>query len=712
MAEGYGRAAGIAAPLALAALAFACSANRMQRPVSVEEHPDYSLAFIEFDDQGELWAPSQLERALALLEARNRAPLGMALVVFVHGWNSSVSPREDRSPKGTLHQFREVLIRIRKQNELHFPGQDFPVMGILLGWRGKVSSVPLLRELSFYNRRGAAERIAGASATEAIYRILTQLRDNPRSRSVLIGHSFGSMILERALAQAVVGALLAAPGQELIFPADLVVLLNPAGSANQAKQLVDILARNRLKTYRVDDQGHRLERPLLVSLTSERDTATRVFFPMGMRVKAINKKFRAYGSEYCSAISGQRWLYTHTAGHTAALHSHVLTVGAKRAPGPRSASLSPPGRVPFVYETAIDPLTGEAAYSFAGENHRFTIKRKPRALNDTPYWIMQVPQELISGHSDIFSGDILAAIEAIFALSGALETEVTTTVVREDGVRPVAVVPRPDGSALFLDRSRAVYAVRPDSPRPVFLSCLRESIDPGDGIGFHVAGHLAYAALSRAVGDGCRTEVYEFEVGNEGYRQLSHIRLAGSDCFLAAAFDVPAKRVLLSHTAEDDPGLFEADLTRDLPKPARLLDLPGTLPATALHFDSSAQRLFLAQGENGRLWAVDLAGETPRLDLLADSLGWPIALGFGGRARRLYVSDLEGRQIWTLDCQSRCGEPEILLQSDSLAQPSTLAVALDGTVWLGDLQAQMLLAISPDGRVVRTIRTLSGAPPG
>lgn len=57
----------------------ACTANRMHRPVSVEEHPDYSLAFIEFDDQGELWAPSQLDRALALLEHENLSPYGAAV---------------------------------------------------------------------------------------------------------------------------------------------------------------------------------------------------------------------------------------------------------------------------------------------------------------------------------------------------------------------------------------------------------------------------------------------------------------------------------------------------------------------------------------------------------------------------------------------------------------------------------------------------------
>ncbi|MGB7492567.1 MAG: hypothetical protein WBN62_19750, partial [Thermoanaerobaculia bacterium] len=520
----------------------------MHRPTSLEEHADYSLAFIEFDDQGELWSPSQLDSALAHIERLNSGP-GVALVVFVHGWNNDASPREDQADKGSIYQYRKFLTRLEEDIEQRFPGIGIPVMGVYLGWRGRVSNVPLIREASFYNRRGAAERIAGASATEAIYRILTTMRVNPNSRSVLIGHSFGSMILERALAQAAISALLASPEQELIFPADLVVLLNPAGSASQTKQMVDILARNRLKTYRVDKRGNRYERPLIVSFTSQTDKATSLFFPIGMSVKAMNKKFRKYGQEYCSPISKQQHLYTHTAGHTSALHSHEVTVGPKRPPGDSEDLGESDRSSPANYRAEYDPETQQMALSFDGEEHRFSIRRKPWVLNDTPYWIMQVPSELIPNHSAILTEDTFRLMETILTLSNTYYGD-TSTVVREDGVRPVAVAPRPDGTALFLDRSRAVYSVRPGSERPVFLSCLSPSIDPSQGIGFHVAGHLAYAAISRpepGASPKCQTEVYEFQVENDGYRQLGRFPLAGSECFDRAAFDVQGKRVYLGY---------------------------------------------------------------------------------------------------------------------------------------------------------------------
>lgn len=700
----------VAAVLVAGILALSCSANRMHRPVSVEEHPEYSLAFIEFDDQGELWAPSQLDRALALLAKKNQSPWGAAVAVYVHGWNNSAAEKEEEEGKGSVWAFRQILARLDQDYRRRFPDWQLPIVGVYLSWRGQVSTVPLVRELSFYNRRGAAERIAGPSATEAIYRLLTTARENPRTRSVLMGHSFGSMILERALSQAVISALLAAPGEELIFPADLVVLFNPAGSAIQTKQLIDMLARNRLKTYRFDAEGRRVERPLMLSFTSATDNATRSFFPLGMGFKGMSKKFRAYGTEYCSPISKQKYLYSHTAGHTPGLFSHEITVSDKRYGHPWSETETE--NLPPIFETEYDPGTQQTSLSFEGAEHRFTIRRKSRALNDTPYWIMQVPPELIPDHSEIFTVDTYGLIEAILGFSGALQEDITTTLIKEDGVRPVAVVPRTDGGALFLDRSRAVYALDPGSVHPVFVSCIREELDPSRAIGFHVAAHLAYAAMRRplnASGDRCRTDIFEFEIEKASYRLLSQRRLSSDQCFAAAGFDVPDKRIFLSTTDEGQPIVMAADMTEESPGPEKLAAIPGTLPPTALFFESTRSRLFAAQAESGELWMVDLQGSAASVTLVSNRIGWPLAIGYSKQTRELYVTDAKNQRIWSFDCSADCREPEVFFQSQSLKNPTTLSVGLDGKLWLGDLENQTLQTIRPDGSVALTIRSLSGA---
>ena len=237
---------------------------------------------------------------------------------------------------------------------------------------------------------------------------------------------------------------------------------------------------------------------------------------------------------------------------------------------------------------------------------------------------------------------------------------------------------------------------------------MREELDPSDAVGFHVAGHLAYAALVRAQSAGaerCKTDIYEFEVGQEGYRQLNHFRLAGDECFTAAGFDIPNKSVYLSSGGEDGPALYVADLTEAPPRPKRMF----ALPATELFFEATGRRLFAAERESGRLWSVDVDEKEPQARLVADQLGWPVALGFGRQVQQLYVTDAKNQRIWALDCSRSCGEPEVFYQSESLENPTTLSVALDGTIWLGDLKAQTLRTITPDGNVDRTIYSLSGA---
>jgi hypothetical protein len=73
--------------------------------------------------------------------------------------------------------------------------------------------------------------------------VLLAGRDNPSNTTVVVGHSFGGLILESALAQVFVGAPSAAVAQdlhELRFPADLVLLVNPASARVGPKRCLKI----------------------------------------------------------------------------------------------------------------------------------------------------------------------------------------------------------------------------------------------------------------------------------------------------------------------------------------------------------------------------------------------------------------------------------------------------------------------------------------
>ena len=81
--------------------------------------------------------------------------------------------------------------------------------------------------------------------------------------------------------------------------ADLIFLVNPAAKSIQAKQFVEFLDRNKIKLYRVDQDGKRYERPLIVSVTSRGDIATRLAFPAALYLRSIFGNFRQYGAESC-----------------------------------------------------------------------------------------------------------------------------------------------------------------------------------------------------------------------------------------------------------------------------------------------------------------------------------------------------------------------------------------------------------------------------
>ena len=125
------------------------------------------------------------------------------------------------------------------------------------------------------------------------------------------------------------------------FPADLVLLVNPASQAMEAKQLVDIFGRHHIKFQRTDLTGRTYEVPLVVSMTSTADLATRVLFPVGMRLKGIGNSFRPYGAESC-ARGRQAEYFRQTAGHERSLHSHLVEAepirGRDRSAGRRATS--------------------------------------------------------------------------------------------------------------------------------------------------------------------------------------------------------------------------------------------------------------------------------------------------------------------------------------------------------------------------------------
>lgn len=281
---------------------FAMSATNPPDPGAViEDHGDYKLGFVEFDDQGSFYNYDQLDFVNKMIRVEGGLPLvpgprsqpasapvitprGIILVAFVHGWKDNAS-----STCGCVGAVRDILRQLsqgEKARALLHP--EFParrVVGVYVGWRGLSATVEPFVELSFWGRKDAAHRVGGyGGLTQLLVGLEGIQKDSDavleagslRSELIIIGHSFGGAAVYSALSQIITERFAQAlHNKERLKPlGDQVILLNPAFEAQRHFDL-DQMARA-IRQYPHQDQ-----RPVLSIFTSKGDWATHYAFPLG-----------------------------------------------------------------------------------------------------------------------------------------------------------------------------------------------------------------------------------------------------------------------------------------------------------------------------------------------------------------------------------------------------------------------------------------------
>ena len=379
----------------------------------------FHMSFVEFDEKGDFWDRAQLAIAGAAIR---HAAKPVLLVVFIHGWhhNAADRPPGTKNP-GDVQTFECLLSQLAASSSTG----NLEVHGVYLGWRGRLVQGPL-DYLTFLGRKGTATRIAGTPVTETIFELIRQARRRSPSfsKTVVVGHSFGALVLEKAMAQAVAGSVLLqdaqSRGASFNAPADLVLLVNSAAESIYAKELEDMFRA-------VGNRGQiRPERPLFISLTSKTDSATGGWFPLGTLLPNIfarrhyDWKKRGPSSDNVS----QHDYVTKTPGHNELLFTH--TVEPEGAPPERKATkpdLGNCGAGNRAFEANLsDPQgtrfrTADPANPDNFEWWRLVpiTDRPDRKL--TPYWVMQVPKAIIHEHAPIFTPESCAMMAALFRLT-------------------------------------------------------------------------------------------------------------------------------------------------------------------------------------------------------------------------------------------------------------------------------------------------------
>jgi hypothetical protein len=422
------------------------------------------LAFLEIDDMGELWDKAELDTALGVIRrADTDAHADPVVLTFVHGWKNNAAP-DNGNVAGFEVALQELYASLQRRR---------PVIGIYIGWRGNLirPSWPVAQQMSYYNREAAATRIPSASLSSALTQIAMRTHENPRALAIFIGHSFGGLLLERAISEATAseiaqahiyeqeGAALPAGSQESAEKlrlaaaatdarADLVIFINPAGAATEARPMLDFLVDNgyRYQPFQAsaspavatDFPGFMTaDRPLFVSLTSTGDLATKVAVPIGHALPLLGFKMAGSFRDLGSGSNGQyelscfdphaphpHWelktkeegavpqssFYLNTAPHMQILQSHLMlkAIGATQmqvAATGEKITIHNPQAIAQCNRTLFNEehLNIVSTFRLADTQACFAIQERPHRCNGTPYWMMEIDPDVVPDHSTIFT---------------------------------------------------------------------------------------------------------------------------------------------------------------------------------------------------------------------------------------------------------------------------------------------------------------------
>jgi len=304
---------------------FTCTASRSMAP--------YSVAFVEFDDQGFLWDPRQT-RAIEHHVDTLGAGRGVIIVAFVHGWNHTGAVTDNN-----VACFQQVIQAVSMLENKVNGSHARAVVGVYCGWRGAVfRNTAINKLLSFWDRLSAADRVGERGDLLRVLTMLSHLKHTSRGRHpsilALTAHSMGARALFLAVGPNLKESLArAALGEDMLGGfGDLVVLINPAFTAADYKFIDGIVG---------DPNVQRLSppQPVMVLLSSPADLISRRLYPLGEYFRSGRQSIQP---------KGDRAMLVQTAANYAPFVTHRLRVVEGQVPDPTDRGAESPCGCRFV----------------------------------------------------------------------------------------------------------------------------------------------------------------------------------------------------------------------------------------------------------------------------------------------------------------------------------------------------------------------------
>lgn len=369
-----------------------CASALVEVFADTEDNIGFELGFVEFSERGNLFNDARANFVLNRINEYASDERGLLTVVFVHGWKNNAS-----TANGNVEEFRKVLHGIASKQRAGMV-DNRRIMGLYVGWRGLSLDLPLLDQLTFWERKAVAEQIGENGASDLFLTLEELDAKNDKNILVVIGHSFGGAITLTAFNEVILDRLHVQlqSQQPLNRPvADAMVLLNPAIEANEILHIKEQLVRHQTDWQRIASPN------LLRVVSTTADQATHLAFPVGQTL-GVNLAWqqaqlsRDYldGSPLRDYFKEEK-LDTTTAGNFLPFHTQELKFHPDRSNDRWQFSELCQGESRILDKTKKD-----------------NVAILPCSDAD-PVQFLYTSPEFMSGHSDVFNKQVSAYIAGV-----------------------------------------------------------------------------------------------------------------------------------------------------------------------------------------------------------------------------------------------------------------------------------------------------------
>ena len=344
-----------------------------------QKHPEYDIAFAEYTERGNEFNTQWIDDILTRIE-RHEKESGVVIVVFVHGWKHNANEEDSN-----LRDFKKALSTIASSP--NSPLNNRRLVGLYVGWRGKSIDVPWIDNITYWDRKAAAEEVGKGGVTKLLLALEQIDKKNDNNVLVTIGHSFGGAIVVSAVTDILIERTIAKKETAKSI-GDTIIVLNPAIEANQTLPLIE----SAINASYSDDQS-----PLFISISSDADSATHYAFPLGQTVNLLFswKQTDLYRDFYHDRLDDtdsmlkEEHLDTTTVGNFAPYLTHQLSATTLEDEVPTITLTSCVENAEGCVPKGLTTLSGQPTFSPLPNNY--------------PFYFIKTNDSVMKDHNDIFN---------------------------------------------------------------------------------------------------------------------------------------------------------------------------------------------------------------------------------------------------------------------------------------------------------------------